>query len=295
VGSAIKRAAANSPHNFIFWGHANCDLTDSVPVYYKMLDIMPDYVIHTAAKVGGIGGNLAKHGEYFYDNIMMNTNIIESSRKLGVKKLIAFSSVCVFPDGASLLREDNMHNGKPCDFNFAYANAKRMIDIQIEANKRQYGTNNYCSIILSNTFGENDLYSLAYGHVIPSLIHKLYVAKTTKTPFYVWGDGSAKREFLYSGDVAVIILALLEKDLPQRIIVSSKVQYSIKQVVEALVNIANFRGDVIFDTTKPNGQLARPTDTTLLSSLVDTNHIDLKAGLKLSWDWFVSNYPNVRL
>ena len=296
VGSAITRLAQNSEHTFLFTnGKKRVDFRDALLVNKLFTQYKPDYVIHTAAKVGGIGGNIACHGEYYYDNLLMNTNLIHSSYIHGVQKFIGFSSVCVFPDNIGTLSEDIMHNGQPSDFNFAYAYAKRMLDVQIEAYKRQYGIKNYCSIILTNTFGENDMYNLEYGHVIPSLIHKLYLAKRDRQPMIIWGDGSSSREFIYSGDVAKIILELIDTpQIPQRLIVSRNENITIREIVEKLVRISEFDGPVIYDTSKPNGQKARPTDISLLNNLVDIEYTDLDTALEYSWKWFVNNYPHVR-
>jgi GDP-L-fucose synthase len=171
-----------------------------------------------------------------------------------------------------------------------------MVDIQIQAYEQQYGIKNYCSVIPGNIFAENDAYNIDYGHVIPSLIHKLYLAKKNETDFTVWGDGSALREFIYADDLAKIIYRLLDMDeLPLRLIVSGPKQYTIKEMVEKLVKVANFRGNVVWDKSKPNGQHARPSDLSLLYSLFpDFEFTDIDEGLKKSYDWFVDNYPNIR-
>lgn len=297
VGNSLRNISTKDKVNsYTFIGRDYGDLRDKNVVYALFSRHQPDYVIHTAAKVGGIGGNEANHGDFFYDNLMMNAHIINYSKYFDVKKLIVFSSVCVFPHDLATLQEDKMHDGKPFESNFAYAYAKRMIDIQIEAYRRQFGITNYCSVIPGNIFGEHDWYSVQHGHVVPSLIHKLFIAKRDGTPFQIWGDGKSLREFLYVEDVAKIIVKLLHLDsLPQRLIISGSRQYSIREVVDKLVKVAGFTGEVAYQLDKPNGQRSRPTDLSLLNSLFKMEYTDIDAALATSWKWFVDNYPNVRL
>jgi GDP-L-fucose synthase len=294
-GNALKRLGDNYQYCCHFIGREFGDLTilDNVQDMYNATQ--PDYVVHTAAEVGGIGGNEAHHGEFFYNNILMNAYMIDQARRYNVEKMIVFSSVCVFPDGQTLT-EDNMHNGPVYSSNFAYGHAKRMVDIQIQAYQKQYGIKNYCSVIPGNIFATHDAYNTEYGHVIPSLIHKLYLAKNNNTDFVVWGDGSAKREFIYADDLARVIYGLLDMHkLPLRLIVSGPKQYTIKEIVHKLVRIANFSGKVVWDKTKPNGQHSRPSDLSLLYSLFP--HFEFSGidqSLETSYNWFVENYPNVR-
>ena len=160
-----------------------------------------DGVIHCAGKVGGIAANMNYKGEYFYENVMINTNIIESSRKNNIKNLVSFLSTCVFPDQVEYpLTENKIHLGPPHFSNDAYAYAKRMADIQIRSYKEQYDLN-YKSVIPSNIYGPNDNYSIANGHVLPSLIHKCYLARENKTPLSIWGSGKPLREFIFSKDI----------------------------------------------------------------------------------------------
>ena len=152
-----------------------------------------DSVIHCAGKVGGVGGNMNHKGEFFYDNIMMNTNVIEGARLSKVKNLVAFLSTCVFPDQVEYpLTEKKIHLGPPHFSNDAYAYAKRMTDIQIRSYKEQYGLN-YKSVIPCNIYGPNDNYDIVNGHVLPSLIHKCYLARENKTPLTIWGSGKPLR------------------------------------------------------------------------------------------------------
>ena len=297
-GNALLRLAKedfdNADYHFI--GRQFGDLTKLENVREMYNYVAPDYVVHTAAEVGGIGGNEAHHGQFFYNNILMNTYMIDEARRHGVEKMIVFSSVCVFPDGQPELKEETMHDGPVFGGNFAYGHVKRMVDIQIQAYQKQYGIKNYCSVIPGNIFSSHDSYNIDFGHVIPALTHKIYLAKKNNEDFVVWGDGSAKREFIYADDLAKAIFGLLELDeLPLRLIVSGPKQYTIKEMVEKLVKVAGFKGNVIWDKTKPNGQHARPSNLSLLhSTFPNFEFTDIDEGLEKSYNWFVENYPNVR-
>ena len=296
MGCALQKTQTPG-HEFVFIGREEVDLTNEQEVESMFRILKPDWVIHTAAKVGGIGGNINEPADMFHKNILMNTHIIHYAYKYNVQKLLAFSSVCVFPDGIPVLREDLMQQGEPYHTQFAYATAKRAIDSQIKSYKKQYGERQYCSIIPCNIFGPEDYYNLQSGHVIPSLIHKIYLAKKNNTLLTVWGDGSAKREFIYSHDIARIVLEIINLDtIPERIIVSNNNQITIKDMVERLCYEAGYEREIIWDTTKPNGQHARPSDLTLLNSLIQKpNYTNMNMALKDSYNWFEINYPKVRM
>lgn len=298
VGTAIRNISQLYPqYKFYFSSHKDKDLTKEKDVLNLFSDIRPHYVIHTAARVGGIGRNLNSPAQQFRDNILMNTHVIHNAYEFGVDKLIAFSSMCVFPVETKIISEENMHRGEPFRAHFSYANAKRMVDIQISAYKQQYGTKNYCSVIPGNMFGENDNFDLEDGHVIPSLIHKCYLAKKSNSLFEVWGDGSATREFLYAQDVAKICVELLSRDeLPQRLIVSAEKEHSIKEIAEKICNIFNLPiGNIKWLLDKPSGQAERPSDHTLFREYFsDFRFADIDIALKNTIEWFSKNYPNIR-
>ena len=298
-GSALLEEVNNgfsSDYNFYFSTRDDANLIDAKQTKELFNRIKPDMVIHTAAKVGGIGGHKFMHADYFYDNILMNTNIIRNCVDSNVQKLLAFSSVCAFSDCLSVLEEEKIHDGPVFEANFAYGYSKRMIDVYISAVKKQYGINNYCSVIPGNVFGKHDMFSIEYGHIVPSLIHKLYLAKKNNTDFNVWGDGKSLREFIYANDLAKVLLRLLQiPEIPQSIIVSGDKEFSIKDIVNFLVEISEFEGDIKWDTSKPNGQRSRPSSKKCFNSVIpDFEHSDIKESLKLTWDWFVDSYPKIR-
>jgi len=273
-----------------------CDLTNPKQTEKLFQLIKPDGVIHCAGKVGGIGGNSNYKGEYFYDNLMINTNVIEAARKAGVKNLVAFLSTCVFPDKVKYpLTVDQIQLGEPHESNYPYAYAKRMADVQIRAYREQYDIN-YTSIIPSNIYGPNDNFNLDHGHVMPMLIHKLYLAKKNKTDFTVWGSGKPLREFIYSKDIAKIAeWALFNYEGTDPLIVSGDEEISIKDLVGLLVDEFKFKGKVIFDKTKPDGQLRKPSDNSKIKELMPNfEYTPFEQGIKETVNWFIENYDEAR-
>ena len=255
-----------------------------------------DGVIHAAAKVGGLMGNMNHKGEFFYKNIMMNTNVIESCRQANVKNLVVFLSTCVFPDGVEYpLVEKSIHLGPPHFSNDAYAYSKRMAEVQIRAYREQYGLN-YKSVIPTNIYGINDNFDIENGHVIPSLIHKCYIARETNTPFVIWGSGTPLREFIYNKDVAKLTEWVLENyNEDEPIILSTSEEISIRDVVGIIVELMDFKGQVKWDNNKPDGQFRKPSDNSKIKNyLPDFKFTSLYDGLKETVEWFIENYETAR-
>ncbi len=294
-GYGLVGSEFNNP-KFIPLSSSEVDLRNKDEVD-KMLDTVKfDGIIHCAAKVGGVGGNMNFKGEFFYDNIMMNTNIIESARTHGIKKLVAFLSTCVFPDNVEYpLTESKIHLGPPHFTNYPYAYAKRMVDIQIRSYKEQYGLN-YKSVIPTNVYGPNDNYDIKNGHVIPSLIHKCYLARENKTDFTIWGSGNSLREFIFSKDVAKLtewVLENYEEDEP--IILSTSEEISISDTVNIITELMNFKGNVVWDTSKPDGQFRKPSDNSKIKKyLPDFEFTSFYNGIKETIEYFENNYNIIR-
>ena len=256
----------------------------------------PDEVIHCAGKVGGVGSNMNYKGEFFYDNIMINTNVLEACRITGVKKVVSFLSTCIFPDDIEYpLTEKKIHIGEPHNSNYAYAYAKRMLDIQSRAYKEQYGVN-YTCVIPTNIYGPDDNFNLENGHVLPALIHKCYLAKKNNTDFVIWGSGKPLREFIYSEDVGRLtewVLHNYEEEEP--IIFSTSDEISIGNVAEMVVYYMGFKGKLIFDDEKPDGQFRKPSDNSKLKSyLPDFKFTPIEKGIEKSVNWFIENYEKAR-
>jgi len=269
---------------------------NSIEGFLKDKDEDIDGIIHCAARVGGVKGNMTYPGEFTYENLKMNTGIIEEARKAGIKKMIAFSSTCVFPDKVEYpLTPDKIHSGPPHPSNYGYAYAKRMAEIQMQSYREQYGVN-YFSVIPCNIYGPADNYNLEDGHVLPSLIHKFHLADISGSDVTIWGSGSPLREFIFSEDVAKLTRILFDdytKGTP--VIISSGNEISIKDVVEIIAREFNFKGNIIWDRDKPEGQFRKPSDNSVIRSIAsDFKFTPIEEGIHESVKWFKENYPNLR-
>ena len=269
------------------------DLDKTLEIFDKH---KPNKVIHCAGRVGGLGGNMNYKGEFFYDNIMMNTNVIEAARRTGVERLVCFLSTCVFPDDVEYpLTEEKVHLGEPHFSNYPYAYAKRMADIQIRAYREQYGIE-YVSVIPTNIYGPHDNFNIETGHVLPSLIHKCYLAQQNNTDFVIWGTGKPLREFIFSKDIAKLTEWVLDNYTDEQpIIFSTSDAVTIKDVVDLIVEYMNFKGNVVWDRDKPDGQYRKPSSIEKLKSyLPDFEFTSIEDGLKETVEWFYENYEVIR-
>jgi GDP-L-fucose synthase len=272
------------------------DLTDFNKTKEYFLNTKPEKVIHLAAVVGGVGSNSTHPGHFFRDNILINTNVLEAARLAEVKKLISLMSTCVFPDQTEYpLNEKNLHNGPPHPSNFGYAYAKRMMDVQSRAYRQEWGCN-FITAIPTNIYGPNDNFSITDGHVLPALIHKIYLAKIDNSDLLVWGSGQPLREFIYADDVAkLIIWALDNYNEGSPIIFSPGTEVSIRELSELVANKMNFTGKIIFDQSKPDGQFKKPSDNTKLKKLYpEFLFTPLAEGLGATINWFNNNYPHIK-
>lgn len=277
-------------------GTKDADLRDWGQTNKLIENYKPTHVVHTAARVGGVGGNMRAKGEFYYDNIRINTNVLESCRINNVEKVVSILSTCIFPDKVEYpLTEKKIHLGAPHKSNYGYAYAKRMLDVQTEVYREQYNVN-YTCVVPTNIYGPNDNFDIDNGHVLPSLIHKCYIAKQNNTNLEVWGSGEPLREFIYSKDIGKLInWALDNYDDPESIIFSTSHEISIKDVVGLIVDAMGFTGKVIFDTTKPEGQFRKPSDNSkLLSLLPDFKFTPIDVGIKETVEWFTNNFDNAR-
>ena len=256
----------------------------------------PDAVIHCAAHVGGLGDNMNSKGEFFYDNVMINTNVLEACRLTGVNKVVSFLSTCIFPDNIEYpLTEKQIHSGPPHDSNYPYAYAKRMIEIQSRAYSEQYKTNFVC-VIPTNIYGPNDNFNIEKGHVLPALIHKCYLAKKNNTHLEVWGTGNPMREFIYSEDVARLAEWAIENYNEQEpIIFSTSQEISIKDVATIIMDKLDYKESVVWRLDKPDGQFRKPSDNSkLLSYLPEFKFTPIEEGIEKTVNWFIENYDTAR-
>jgi GDP-L-fucose synthase len=281
---------------FIHLSSKDGDLRNKESIKSLIEKTNPEGIIHCAAKVGGVLGNTKYPGDFYHDNIMMNTNVIEEAKNKGIKKLVFFSSTCVFPDEVEYpLSPEKIHLGPPHQSNYAYAYAKRMGQVQIQAYKDQHDLN-YFTVIPTNIYGPNDSYDMENGHVLPSLIHKMYLARESGEDFIVWGSGNPLREFIFSEDVAKLTMNLYrDYNGNAPVILSTSNETSIKNVVLMIADIFDFKGNIKFDTSKPEGQYRKPSDNSVIRQMYpDFKFTQMREGLEKSINWFIENYKIAR-
>ena len=241
-------------------------------------------IVHCAGAVGGVKANNDYVYDYFMDNIRMNINVLRACKEHDIKKATFFLSTCIFPEHASLpLREKTIHDGEPHPTNFGYAYAKRMLEVGSRCLLKQHGIKT-CCIIPCNMYGENDDYHLENGHVIPSLIHRCYLAKKNGTDFIVWGSGKAEREFLFADDMASIVKKIHLDDMtdvPLTMNVSPGCVHTIAEVVELIVKHIGFSGKIVFDSSKPEGIMRKNADISVFrEKFFDFKFTDLDSGFR---------------
>jgi GDP-L-fucose synthase len=239
------------------------DLTQEAAVRRLYADTKPDLVVHLAARVGGIGANRAHPASFFYDNLMMGVQLLDQAYRSGVEKFVALGTVCAYPKFTPLpFREDDLWNGYPEETNAPYGLAKKMLLVQSQAYRQEYS---YNSIFLLpvNLYGPRDHFSPDVSHVIPALIRKCVEARERRDgTLTVWGDGSPTREFVYAEDAAEGILLAAERyNRSEPVNLGSGFEISIKDLAEKIVKLTRFDGQLIWDTSQPNGQPRRRLDT----------------------------------
>jgi len=239
------------------------DLTREAAVERFYRDARPEVVIHLAAVVGGIGANRANPGRFVYENLVMGAMLMEYARRAGVKKFVGVGTICAYPKFTPVpFREEDLWNGYPEETNAPYGLAKKMLLVQGQAYRLQYGFN-VIHLLPVNLYGPGDNFDPESSHVIPALIRKCLEAIERGDPEIVcWGDGTPTREFLYVGDCAeAIVLATERYDGAEPVNIGAGFEISIKELVELIADLAGFKGRIRWDTTKPNGQPRRCLDT----------------------------------
>ena len=303
VGSAIRNVYQDNYQNYqyIFLSSKDCDLTNLEDTKQLFEKIKPNYVIHLAANVGGLFKNMNHKVDMFEKNIIINLNVLKCCHDFKVKKCISCLSTCIFPDKTNYpINEEMLHNGPPHISNNAYAYAKRMLEVHSKAYMEQYGDNFTC-IIPTNIYGPHDNYHLEDAHVIPALIHKCYLAKKENKPFVVWGSGTPLRQFIYSEDLAKLILwTLFETNEKDSIIlsVSEEDEVSIANVAKLIAK--EFDYSLEFDTSKSDGQFKKTADNNKLKRLYQESmkesfqFTSIEEGIRKSVRWFIDNYEKCR-
>jgi GDP-L-fucose synthase len=265
------------------------DLTEQSDVRRLFEDAGPDIVVHLAAEVGGIGANRANPGRYFYANAAMGLNIIEESRKRKVRKVVQVGTVCAYPKFTPIpFNEDDLWNGYPEETNAPYGIAKKALLVMLQSYRQQYGLNGIY-LLPVNLYGPGDNFDLETSHVIPALIRKFVTARRTHAPSVeVWGTGSASREFLYVEDAArAITMATEAYDDPLPVNVGTGREITIKRLVETIREATSFQGDIVWNSSKPDGQPRRMLDTSRAMELLGFEaEIGLEEGLRRTIDWW---------
>lgn len=265
------------------------DLVKEENVKRLLADTNPDLVIHLAAVVGGIGHNQKNPGRFFYDNLMMGTQLIEQSRLHGVKKFVAIGTVCAYPKYTPTpFKEDDIWNGYPEETNAPYGLAKKMMLVQSQAYREQYHFNSIF-LLPANLYGPGDNFDLDTSHVIPALIRKCIEARERGDSFIeAWGSGTASREFLYVEDCAEgIVRASSLYDEPLPVNLGSGHEVVIKDLVQMIVRLTGFQGDVRWRSDRPDGQPKRQLDTSrAFEKFGFRAHTSLEEGLKRTIEWY---------
>jgi GDP-L-fucose synthase len=272
------------------------DLVKSEDIARMLTDAQPDIIIHLAAHVGGIGANLARPAEFFYDNLMMGVQLMHQAWQRGVEKVVALGTICAYPKFTPIpFKEEHLWDGYPEETNAPYGLAKKMLLVQSQAYRQQYGFNSIF-LLPVNLYGPGDNFDLASSHVIPALIRKCIEAKEQGADEIVaWGDGSPTREFLYVEDAAEgIALATQYYNRSDPVNLGSNFEISIKDLTELIARLTGFEGRVRWDTSKPNGQPRRKLDTTRAKEYfgfsAKTNFED---GLRKTIDWYLANRSKI--
>jgi len=258
----------------------------------------PTHVIHLAASVGGLFKNMRERVEMIRDNMAINDNVLLCAKDFKVVKCVSCLSTCIFPDKTTYPIDETMvHLGPPHSSNEGYAYAKRMIDVLNRAYNLEYGCN-FTSVIPTNIFGPHDNYNLADSHVIPGLIHKTYIAKQNNTDLVVYGSGKPLRQFIYSLDLAKLFVWVLDNyDQLDPIILSvgEEDEISIGDVAKMIAESMDFKGKLVFDTSKADGQYKKTASNKKLKELYPgLSFTPIQDALKTSCQWFIDNYEKAR-
>lgn len=267
------------------------DLVENANVIRLLEDSQPEMVIHMAAVVGGIGHNQKNPGRFFYDNLMMGTQLIEQSRLHGVKKFVALGTVCAYPKFTPVpFKEDDIWNGYPEETNAPYGLAKKMMLVQSQSYREQYGFNSIF-LLPANLYGIGDNFDLETSHVIPALIRKCVEAKRNKDSFIeVWGTGNVSREFLYVEDCAEGILrAAKDYNESAPVNLGTGREVVIRELVEMIARLCGFEGEIRWQKSKPDGQPRRQLDVTrAFEKFGFRAQTSLEEGLRRTIDWYES-------
>lgn len=292
VGSSILNALKQRGYeNLVFKTSKELDLRDKGHVDDFFATEKPEFVFLAAAKVGGIVANNEYPADFIRDNLLIQTNVIDASYRNNVKKLLFLGSTCIYPKFAPQpLKEEYLLTGELEPTNAPYAIAKIAGINMCQSYNRQYGTE-YISAMPTNLYGPNDNFDLHTSHVLPALIRKFHESKENNVPFVeVWGTGTPKREFLYSEDLADACLYLMDNYVGNEIVnIGVGEDISIKDLAEKVQQVVGYKGEIKFDTSKPDGTPRKLVDVTKINSLGWKASTSLQEGLVKAYKWFLDN------
>lgn len=290
----LQRLREKGCKNIVAPTITECDLLNPSAVEQVLAAEKPNVIIHLAAQVGGIGANMEHPAEYFYNNLMMGVPLMHSAYTAGVDKFVAIGTICAYPKFTPVpFREEDLWNGYPEETNAPYGLAKKMMLVQAQAYRQQYGYN-AIFLLPVNLYGPGDNFNPRSSHVIPALIRKFVEAKEANQPKVTcWGDGSASREFLYVKDaVEGIIMASESYDKSEPVNLGSNMEITIKDLSETIRALVGYSGEIVWDTSKPNGQPRRCLDTTRAAKEFGFRaKMKFEEGLRATIDWFLENRP----
>jgi GDP-L-fucose synthase len=267
---------------------ADYDLVEEEDVERMIADARPDVIVHLAAIVGGIGANMAHPGRFFYDNLMMGAQLMEKSRLAGVGKFVALGTICAYPKFAPIpFSEEDIWNGYPEETNAPYGLAKKMMLVQGQAYRQEYGFNSIF-LLPVNLYGPRDNFDLESSHVIPAMIRKMITARDARKDVVLWGDGSPTREFLYVADCArAIVMAAEDFNGPEPVNLGAGWEISIKDLAELIAEKVGYAGEIVWDTSKPNGQPRRKLDVSRAKELFGFEaEVPFAEGIAATVDWW---------
>jgi GDP-L-fucose synthase len=290
VGSRLVERLQGEGHQVFVVRRPDYDLTSMDDTRRLFEDAEPEVVFHLAAEVGGIGANRANPGRYWYANLVMGAHVLEQSRLHGVDKLVVAGTVCAYPKHTPVpFREDELWEGYPEETNAPYGIAKKAILVGAQAYREQYGLNTIY-LLPANLYGPSDNFDLETSHVIPALIRKM-VAATEEV--VLWGDGSPTREFLYVDDcVEGLVLAAERYDGADPVNLGTGVETSIRELAETIADVTGFEGEIVWDTSMPNGQPRRSLDASRAAELFGFRaSTPLRDGLERTVAWYRENAP----
>ena len=273
------------------------DLVDNGAVKDFYTDVRPHIVIHLAGRVGGIGANQANPGRFFYDNLMMGVQLMEQGRLAGLEKFVAIGTICAYPKFTPVpFKEEDLWSGYPEETNAPYGLAKKMLLVQAQAYREQYGLN-AIYLLPVNLYGPGDNFDPASSHVIPAQIKKFIDAVESNSPeVVIWGTGAPTREFLYVEDAAeAVVLAAEKYDKGDPVNIGSAFEISIMDLANLIARLTGFKGRITFDTSKPDGQPKRRLDTSKATAEFGfTARTGFEEGLKSAIEWYLANRKNLK-